>query len=106
MKIRNIVIEEEINMEVVNSTNLQRNGVPRGKRLITEAEVRAMGRQELIDLEAITPVLHDYAGNTGSRIWWLYKTPVAYGRVNINDFDNFIDIQGINMHHLAILMDE
>ncbi len=92
-------------MEVVNSTILQNNGVPRGKRLITEDEIRSMGRQELIELEANTPVLYDNAGNTGSRIWWLFKTPGAYGRVNINDFENFIPCQGINMHHLAILKD-
>jgi hypothetical protein len=47
MKIRNIVIEEEINMEVVNSTNLQHNGVSVGKRLITESEISNMGREKL-----------------------------------------------------------
>ena len=36
-------------MEVVNSTILQNNGVPGGKRLITEDEIRTMGRQKLIE---------------------------------------------------------
>ena len=90
-------------MEVVNSTILKHNGIPRGKRLITEAEIRSMGRQKLIELEANTPVLYDHAGNTGSRIWWLFKTPGAYGRVNIKQFHDFKPCRGINMHHLAIL---
>jgi hypothetical protein len=93
-------------MEVVNSSKLQKNGIPRGKRLITEDEIRAMGRQKLIDLEAITPVLYDDDKNTGSREWWLFeRSPGKYGKVDINDFNTFRRCNGIPKHMMAILKD-
>ena len=106
MKILSILGKEEKIMEVVNSSKLQKNGIPKGKRLITEDEIRAMGKQKLIDLEAKTPVLHDDDKNSGSREWWFFrKSPNKYGKVDINDFDTFKRCNGIPKYMMAILKD-
>jgi len=94
-------------MELVNSSKLQRNGIPKGKRLITENEIQAMGKQKLIELEKITPILYDDDGYTGSRIWWLFeRSPGAYGKVNINEFSEFKRCNGIPKHMIAILLNK
>jgi tetratricopeptide (TPR) repeat protein len=106
----NIIKERVVNpfhvLVITDSSKLQKNGIPKGKRLITESEISTMGKQKLIDLEEITPVLHDDDNYSGSREWWLFeRSPGKYGKVDINEFNTFKRCNGIPKHMMAILKD-
>ncbi len=92
-------------MKVDISNNLQEVGIPTGYKLISEEEyIRKGGVDWLKSIKAVTPVLKDSHGNTGSRIWWCYSTgPDTISAININTLKTR-DCKGIPKSMMAILL--
>jgi len=90
--------------DIVNSTTLKPKGIPAGKRLITETEIRAIGKKGLINLDEITPLIRDQFGNTGSRKWYIYeKDDGTIAKISRDSFESIDCPKGIPKHTMAIL---
>jgi hypothetical protein len=92
---------------------ISNDGIPDGKRLITEAEIIELNQKSkdtsgnpcgLKNLEPTIPKLRDKDGNSGSRKWFLFqKKDGSFGKID-KDSNQMTRCQGIAKSTILILI--